>query len=121
MNKPRSTLVFTKLPYQSSPSFGAFFVSFCFEKNKMLNYGISSVLWAPFAMKTLPKESFPARARQVPRTVAFAGKLLSRKQRDRCWVLGSAQPTFKLVALKEIKVTQACSILEVHRCYAHVR
>ena len=88
MNKPRSTMVFTNLPYQSSPSFSAFFVPFCFE---------------------------------VRRTVEFAGKLRSRKQRDRCWVLGSAQPTFKLVAMKEIKVMQACSILEVHRCYAHVR
>ena len=43
--------------------------------------------------ETLPKESFLARSRQVRRTVEFAGKLLSRKQRDRCWVLGSAQPT----------------------------
>ena len=75
MNKPRSTLVFTNLPYQSSliPSVGAFFVSFCFEN--MLNYGFYSALWAPFSLKTLLEERVPARARQVRRTVEFAAKV----------------------------------------------
>ena len=66
------------------------FAWFCFAN--MLRYGISSVLWAPFSLKTILEESTPAGARQVRKTVEKAGKFLSikrsRKQRDRCWPLG---------------------------------
>ena len=31
---------------------------FVLKKKKMLNYGISSVLWAPFALKLFPKKAF---------------------------------------------------------------
>ena len=36
-------------------------------------FGISSVLWAPVSLKTLFEESSPAPAREVRRTVEFAG------------------------------------------------
>ena len=55
------------------------FVLFCFAN--MLNYGTSSLFWAPFSLKTLLEESSPTGARQVRKTVENAGKL--RKQRDR--------------------------------------
>ena len=67
------------------------YLSFWFCFANMLNYGTSSVLWAPFSLKTLLEESSPGGARLVQKTVENAGKLLrirrSRKQRDRCWPL----------------------------------
>ena len=40
------------------------------------NYRISLVLWAPSSVKTVLKESPPAQAKHVQRTVEFGGKLL---------------------------------------------
>ena len=40
------------------------------------NYRISLVLWAPSSLKTVLKESPPAQAKHVQRTVEFGGKLL---------------------------------------------
>ena len=45
----------------------------------MLNYGISSVLWVPFSLKTRLELSSPAWARQERQTVAFAGRLLRKE------------------------------------------
>ena len=56
------------------------FAWFCFAN--MLRYGISSVLWAPFSLKTILEESTPAGARQVRKTVEKAGKFLSIKNHE---------------------------------------
>ena len=46
---------------------------------KLTNYRISSVLWAPFPLKTLLEDSSPARAKHIRRTVKVAGRLLYKK------------------------------------------
>ena len=52
-------------------------------------YGISLAYRGPFSLKTFLEENSSAQARQLRRTIEFAGKHFvygrSRKQRDRCW------------------------------------
>ena len=84
---------------------------------KSTTYRISVVLWAPFVLKTLLRESTPAQAKHVRRKVEVAGKTLrirrSRKQRDRCWSLIGYKIVFGAQSQTSIRISRGTGSFRV--------